>query len=544
MSNISRKPLSLSGTGNDRFVWAALSFLVIGLLTYGSSLQNGFLMDDFPRVLENADFRTKGFAPFDPETLRNQVYLRPVTDFFNFTTFVFFGDKPVGYHLLSLLLYVLSGCALYRLLNLLFGRPVEAYLAVLFFLTHPINGVAVNYKNATSFPFLILAVHVALIKYLRYLADDNPRHNLIVSAVWLVLALFSHEVAVAFPLYLAAALYFGRGLSLKRTFIAALPPAGIVALFIVTRSLLLSAKANVVGNIAEFRIDFAGYLIHYTKLLAWYFGSYFYHDGIVLAWNAPLDPDAPWWWLAVLAAAVGITAWLFLNRRVPSAYRFGIAWMVIGCLPVALACFSRPFLGFVIQPHWLFFSSVGFFVCLGHLIGRCRIALRTCAAVILTVVFVLASQRQNTRWSSEHLYCTYWLSVSPDNFWPNFWLGHDYLSRGRYGLAQRYFLRAARTPYKQNVVLGNLGIIALKQEKFSLAEAYFMQVLEYDPRDAQTYYYLGHIYHKTRQYRAAIFFLNKALEIDRYLRSAAEELEQITGRPSKSPDRDLKNGRE
>lgn len=523
--------LTLHDTGRDRLVWVALSFIVVGLLTYGSSLHNGFLMDDFPRVLENADFRAKGFAPFDPETLRNQVYLRPVTDFFNFTTFVFFGENPVGYHLLNLLLYVLAGSALYRLLNLLFGRPVEAYLAVLFFLTHPINGVAVNYKNATSFPFLILAVHVAVIKYLRFLANDNPRHNLVVSGVWLILALFSHEVAVAFPLYLAAALYFGRGLSLKKTILAVLPQAGVVVLFILVRSLLLSAKANVVGNIAEFQIGFTGYLIHYTQLLAWYFGSFFYHDAIVLAWNAPLDPNASVWWLAALGAALICAGFVLFNGRIPPAYRFGTAWMVIGCLPVALACFSRPFLGFVIQPHWLFFTSVGFFVCLGRLVGRGRPSVRAAATVVIVIVFLLASWRQNTRWSSEHRYCAHWLRISPHNFWPNFWLGHDYLTRQEYGPARYYFLQAAQTPYKQKVVLGNLGIIALKQDKFSLAEAYFRQALEYDPRDAQTYYYLGHIYAKTRQYRAAEFYLNKSLELDRYLKSAAEELEQLTGRP-------------
>ena len=529
MSKLNPTRITLCDTSRDRLPWVMLSFLVIGLLTYANSFQNGFLMDDFPRVLENADFRTKGFAPFDPEILRNQVYLRPVTDFFNFVTFVFFNDQPFGYHALNLLFYVLSGCALYRLLMLIIGRPVEAYLAVLFFLTHPINGVAVNYKNATSFPFMILAVHVALIKYLRFLSGDNRAHNLIVSSVWLVLALFCHEVAVAFPLYLMAALYCGLGVPLGRTVRAVLPQCVMVGVFIGLRSLVLSSKANVVGNIGDFAISFPGYLIHFTKLLGWYFSRFFTAEGIVLAWNTPIDAQASAGWIAALAAAVITAAWIIFARRISPSYRLGVAWMVVGCLPVALACFSRPFLGFVIQPHWLFFSSVGFFICLGHLTAQFPRVPRIAAAVILALVFLSGSYRHNARWQSEQRYCSYWLGISPHNFWPNFWLGHDYLARNDYARARFFYLRASRTPYKKKVVLGNLGIIALKTEKFALAESYFQQVLRLDPTDAQTYYYLGHIYRRTRQDRAALFYLNKALEFDRYLKSAAEELEMLTG---------------
>lgn len=540
MSKPRLNQLTLGDTSRDFLPWVMLSFLAVGLLTYANGLHNGFLMDDFPRVLENADFRSKGFAPFDPEILRNQVYLRPVTDFFNFVTFVFFGDNPVGYHMLSLLLYVAAGCALYRLLVLVLNRPVDAYLAVLFFLVHPINGVAVNYKNATSFPFMILAVHLALIKYLRFLSGDNRAHNLIVSMIWFILALFCHEVAVAFPLYMMAALYFGRGVPLWRTVRAALPQCAVAGIFVAVRSLVLSHKANVVGNIGEFDITFGGYVIHYAKLLGWYFSRFFTAEGIVLAWNTPLDAQASGLWGLGLAVAAALAAAIMLSARVAPAYRFGVAWMVIGCLPVALACFSRPFLGFVIQPHWLFFSSVGFFVCLGHLIGRLRRPWLIGTTLILAVIFLTASHRHNLRWQSENRYCSYWLGISPDNFWPNFWLGHDYLAKNDYARARFFFLRAARTPYKRKVVLGNLGIIAMKTDRLALAESYFQQVLRLDPADAQTYYYLGTISRRSRQYRAAIFYLNKALEYDRYLKSAAEELEMLTGPATqKSTLRDL-----
>lgn len=489
-------------------------------------------MDDFPRLLENVDFRTKGFAPFDPETLKNQVYLRPVTDAFNFTTFVFFGETPLGYHLLNLILYVLSGWALFQLLNLVFNRPIESYLAVIFFLCHPINGVAVNYKNATSFPFLILAVLLAITKYLRFLSGDNRTHNAIMSTACLILALFSHEVAVATPLYLFAVLVWGLGVTFTKALRAIIWPSLVVGVFIVVRSMVLSAGANVVGNIQEFQVNFLGYLNHFMQLISWYITRFFTADGIVLAWNVPINPQASILWAILLGFCILISGFIVFHSRIPRAYRLGIAWFVIGWLPVSLACFSRPFLGFVVQPHWLFFSSIGFFICMGHLLAQVPKKLCLILVLILGCIFILGSHRHNARWSSEHRYCSYWLGISPNNFWPNFWLGHDYLSRNELRHAQFFFERAAHTPYKKKVVLGNLGIIALKQEKFSLAEAYFHQVLRLDPRDAQTHYYLGKIYRQLRQYQLAKIYLNKSLELDRYLKSAAEELRLIPSKAS------------
>ncbi len=523
--------LTLCDTRDDRLLWVIASFLLIGFLIYGNSLHNDFLMDDFPRVLENADFRAKGFAPFDPETLRNQVYLRPVTDFFNFITFVFFGRNPVGYHVLSLSIYILAAAALYRLLVLLFGRIGPAYTAAALFLVHPINGVAVNYMNATSFPFMILAVHVSIIKSLRWAAGEDRSHNFITSYIWFVLALFCHEVAVAFPLYLTAAMHFGRNMPLRRALTAAWPYFAGVAVFIGLRALLLNSEANVTEHIADFRIGWGQYLTHYAQLLGWYFSRFFATEGIVLAWNTPVTAGASPLWTAGLAAAAALAAVIMGHRRIDAAYRFGVAWMVIGCLPVALACFSRPYLGFVVQPHWLFFSSVGFFTVLGRLLGCIPRPYYVTVVLILSLIYIPSSLRYNRRWSSEHRYCSYWLGISPDNFWPNFWLGHDYLSKGDLARARYFFLRAAKTPYKRKVVLGNLGIIALRKNQLSLAEAYFQQVLELDPADAQTYYYLGTIQRRTGQYRAAVFYLNKALEFDPYLKSATEELEGLIGGP-------------
>ena len=146
----------LSGLKKPLYIFLLL--FSICLLTYQNGLNNDFLMDDYPRLLNNTDFVKKDFLKFNISDLKSQVYLRPVTDFFNFITFVFFGNNPLGYHVCNLLIFFFAAVSLHRLLTVLFKNSALSLFTAVLFCTHPIFSVGINYKNATSFPFMILAV--------------------------------------------------------------------------------------------------------------------------------------------------------------------------------------------------------------------------------------------------------------------------------------------------------------------------------------------------------------------------------------------------
>ncbi len=523
---------------DSRLRWIAPLLIVLTcLLTFSNALNSGFLMDDYPRLLNNTDFLHKNFLDFDLKSLKSQVYLRPVTEFFNFVTFVMFDKKAVAYHLLNLLIFTCAGLALYRLMQVLFERRLLSLFTAMLFCTHPINSVAVNYKNATSFSFMILALCLSVLHYVIFLKENKSVMRFLLSLIWFTLAIFCHEVVVAFPLYVFAALYCSKQFSFKQSFAAAVPFGLLVVGFVVLRSHLLHSEANVLSYIKLYAVTFPEYIASYARLIVWYITKLITLDGIVLAWDTPIIRQGLVTWIigTILAALAALV--IVFSKRCTSPYRFGVAWLAIGCIPIALACFSRPFLGFVIQSHWLFYSSIGFCVILAETFLKVRQPFSVIFFSLFILLFATSTHTYNKHWHSEESYGQYWLSVSPANFWPNFWLGHYYLNHGQYERARKHFQTIEGTPFRQSQIRGNLGIIALKLNNLKEAQQYFSGMLKSNYADAQTHFYLGATYFKMEDYKNAEHHLKGAIHFDRLLRNPREllvELYVITGRAAEA----------
>lgn len=359
----------------------------------------------------------------------------------------------------------------------------------------------------------------------------------ILSLVWFVLAIFCHEVVVAFPLYVFAALYTSGRCSFKQAVMAAIPFGLLVIGFVILRSYLLHSEANVLSYIKLYSVSFPEYLASYARLIIWYVSKLVTLDGIVLAWDTPIIREGLiTWMIGIAATLIGIIA-IVCSNRCTGPYRFGIAWMAIGCLPIALACFSRPFLGFVIQSHWLFYSSIGFCVLLAETFLKIRKPFSLIFFVIFIVLFGASTHTYNERWRSEESYGQYWLSVSPNNFWPNFWLGHHYINRGQFERARAHFRTIEGTRFRQSQIRGNLGIIALRLNNLEEAERYFSGLLKSNYADAQSHYYLGATYFKMKDYSNAEHHLKGAIHFDRLLRNPRElliKLYEVTNRSTQA----------
>lgn len=494
----------------------------ICILTYQNCLHNDFLMDDYPRLLNNTDFIKKDFLKFNITDLKSQVYLRPVTDFFNFITFVFFGTNPLGYHVCNLLIFFFAAVSLHRLMNILFKNPPLALFTTLIFCTHPIFSVGINYKNATSFPFMILAVCSSILHYTQFLRERKSVMRLLFSLLWFVLAIFSHEIVVGFPLYLLAALYFSSKNERIKSFVATIPFAVLTLGYIALRSALLSSESSVLGYIKLFDVSFVEFLASYTKIISWFLAKLLTLHGIVLAWDTPIVREHLTEWLAGLGLFVIIATYGLLSKRITQVFKFGLAWLLIGLIPVGLACFSRPFLGFVIQPHWLFFSAIGFCVMIAELLLHLRRALAIAFLLILVITYGLTTRHYNELWSSEESYGLYWISVSEKNFWPNFWIGHYYLKNNQLDRAEYYYNQILGQRFMQNEVRGNLGIIGLRQGQLKKAQSHFETLLNLNYANAETHTYLGDIYLRQKEFKKSEYHLKAAMHFDSYLRTPKE----------------------
>ena len=70
------------------------------LLVYSTTLQNGFMIDDFPTLLEFEKVRSLSYLKdiFRPDAMPGSMHYRPLFAASNILLYAFFRDQPVGYH--------------------------------------------------------------------------------------------------------------------------------------------------------------------------------------------------------------------------------------------------------------------------------------------------------------------------------------------------------------------------------------------------------------------------------------------------------------
>ena len=102
-----------------------------------------------------------------------------------------------------------------------------------------------------------------------------------------------------------------------------------------------------------------------------------------------------------LGMSLAGVVWLWIKYPRPNPALFAISWILTGFLPVVPACLSRLEFGIIIEPHWLIFSSIGYFLLLAIVFSRlkdrvskriwyCAIAVLLCSTFLLpgtTIIF-------------------------------------------------------------------------------------------------------------------------------------------------------------
>ncbi|MCR4336938.1 MAG: tetratricopeptide repeat protein [Candidatus Omnitrophica bacterium] len=514
----------------SHFWKTALVLFLFGLLTYSNSFNNAFLMDDYPMLISNPQEGDVAFLQLDLSS-EKLIYFRPVTHLFNFITFAFFADNPFGYHFLNLFLFWLAALVLYQILVTIFQDKAFSFLTALFFLVHPINGICINYKNATADAMLVLALNLSLLNAF-FALEEKSFSRQILSLIWLMIAVFCHEIALAFPLYLAALLYFSRRYSIRQIFRGCASSVLLLTGYFVFRMFFASLKTHVLDQIGNFHVTILEHIATYTRLIFWYIARLIVPQDIVLMWNTPIVKDEVGLWLFLFLIIFGGTVMLIvrLNRTQPKI-AFGAAWFLIGLLPVSLACLSRPWFGYFIEPFWLIYSSIGFSIVFSAFLLELKKMMNPWKWKLIMIFLIggliFSSRQYNDLWSSQIRYCRYWISVSPRNYFPQFWLAYSYLEKKDYIEAKVYFEKLFEDGFDYEETLGNLGIIEYHLENPEKALYFFQKALLKSPNRADTHYYLGLVYQKLGDEEKAVVSLERAVSLEPFLLDAKKELAKL-----------------
>ncbi len=320
----------------SRGVLAALVFF-LPVALYVNTLGHGFVFDDDALILQNrqvTDFRIA-------EIFSGHGY-RPVRTLTYAVNYALGGENPVGYHLFNVLLHALNALFLFRLLEEWNASSVAAAFGAVAFAVHPVQTAAVAYISGRKDLLATCFVLLGLRLYTRFRKAGGWK-RMALSMTCFLLAVFSKEVAVVFPVLLL----FAEALVLEGP--AGASPLARVSTFLRGRW-MAAVAALLVSGAGVWFVLFVG---RATRMTGYWGGSpgsnwgtslrLFAHYLKLVFWPHPLIAD-------------------YKGEVFPLSTGFGDPWTLFSGLLLL------GFLGsiFWIAPRfpWLAFGQLWFFVCL------------------------------------------------------------------------------------------------------------------------------------------------------------------------------------
>jgi tetratricopeptide (TPR) repeat protein len=334
------------------------------LLAYLPALGGGFIWNDSDYVTAPGLRSLGGLARIWTRVGATQQYY-PLLHSAFWVQYQLWGDRPLGYHVVTVLLHACAAVLFALVLRRLFtgapGRPQfphgAEWLAALLFALHPVHVESVAWiseqKNTASLVFYLASALV----YLGFDEDRRPAGYAVALALF-ACSLLCKTVTATLPAALLVAFWWKRGrLGWRRDFVPLVPwlalgaAAGLFSGWV---------ERNYVGaQGAEFDISGASRVLvagravwFYLGKLAWPFGLNFLYP----RWT--VDPSVWWQWLfpaGVLAAAAALWAIRGRSRAPLAAFLLfvGSLFPALGFVNLYGARYSW------VWDHWQYLPDLG-----------------------------------------------------------------------------------------------------------------------------------------------------------------------------------------
>jgi Tfp pilus assembly protein PilF len=499
--------------GSASTEWLLALLLLLAILPYLNTLQNGFVYDDNNEVLTNPYIRsfahvgdifsTRILAHLGARGATN--YYRPISIFGFLICYKLFGLLPYGYHLANLFLHALIVCLLYGLSKRLFQDQWLAFTAAAIFALHPIHTESVAWVSGVT--DLDLAVFY-LATFWLFLASARPQGA---RSEWMhlgmvgsfILALLSKEQAVTLPLTAMIYEHFYRDDRAGTTWQQKVSRYGslwlLVPVYVLFRIRFFGAFAPVLltRNVSWYEAILSSFPMagKYLSKMIWpvhLIAYYPFHKSVT-----PLDP-----WVLAGVASLGLCALAFgLLWKRYHLVSFGFIWFFINIAPVLNSRWLGPN---VFTERYLYLPSVG--LCWVAAWGIQEIWTRSAArprawggafGVFLGVLAVLAFVRIVTRnrdWRDDATYYRVTLADVPEAASLRLNLGAVYWNRMQPDAAEREWKLALAVSPDSAQLLNNLGLVSAGKKHYDEAIRYFERSMRLRPNYTDAHLNLGRLY--------------------------------------------------
>ena len=504
-----------------------LLVLFLTTLVYSNILSNGFVWDDpdfyqnWPTLYrwDNALNLLGGEVPL----IHKGVY-RPLRGLIQLILFQIIGPKNfIAYHLVSLLIHLVSVIALYFLIEQIAKNRLIAFLTTLIFGLHPIHTEAISYLTTSVDVIGVTFMFWAFYFYL-FWRQRHQNWQFISAVVLGLLAFFTYEMTLVLPLLILLVEWYFAEFNWAKTIkqIKNLWPYWLgIAAYIVLRLSLNTGQRFLTPDPNQsnwhIRILTMGKAtLKYIYLLFIPYPLNIFHK-INLSSNL-FQPKIFLSWLTIFIL-IGIL--IFSAKKLKLASVAGL-WFFIALMPV-----SNIFpTGIIMAEKYMYLSSVSSALLLAlliyYLIKRGKIFFQA-GAIILTLAIALVygglTYARNFDWKSDLAIWQATTELRPDygRVWSN--LGFSYYKEKNYEKALENFLKARALEPELPLIYHNLGNVYDEMGDYDLAiENYLKAVktregIEFYNR-TETYNNLAIIYQKLDNLAEAKKYFQKAIDFD------------------------------
>jgi tetratricopeptide (TPR) repeat protein len=506
--------------------WAGPSLaFVAALLVYLPSLRGGFIWNDVDYVTKPALRSLAGLGRIWFEVGSTEQYYPLLHSFFWLQQWVF-GDAPLGYHVVNVLLH--AGCAalLVLVVRRLFagGRGgAVALLAGLIFAVHPVYVESVAWISEQKNTFSLLWYLLAGWVYLRWIENvagvPSPRDRIpgegtrttsnpfwLHTRYWLatflfILAILAKSLTATLPAVLLVLTWWRHGrIEWRRDVLPLLPwivAGGAMGVFTgrVEHDLIGAQGEDFALGVIE-RGVLAG------RVIWFYLGKYAWPAELIFIYPRWTVDTGVWWQWLFPAAALGLLGWCWSLRRRTRGPLAGLL-VFVGTLVPTIGFFNVYAFKFsYVADHWNYLPSVALAVVAawgavwlaerlaGGGAGGGRTGLIAASAGGLLVLAVLTWQQCAGYRDMETFYRTI-LRQNPDCWLAQNNMGLLELGRNRPQEAVGYFERTLRYRPKDPEPENNLGAALQRLGRNADAIPHFEAAIRKWPLYANAYYNLG-----------------------------------------------------
>jgi tetratricopeptide (TPR) repeat protein len=513
--------------GRSGAIAAGFLLALITFVAYLPAIECDFIWDDDACVQRNQVLRERdGLWRFwyEDGAMPYQYYPMVYTTYW--IEHQLWGLDPTGYHLVNIILHVISVVLLWRILAFL--KVPGGWLIAAVFAIHPLQVESVAWvterKNVLS-GTLYFASALAYLRFALLDAKQPKRHG----SWWLygwalalfLLALLSKTAVCTLPAALMLVLWWKHGRIGLRDVLFLTP------LFVMGVGLgLLTAWMEAdPGHVAASGGDWDHSLVEHFLIAGravWFYaGKLFWPATLIFVYPRWQIDAGAWWQYVYPAAALAVMAGLWFTRhRIGRGPLVAVLYFV-GTLFPALGFFNVYYMQFsFVADHWQYLACIGLIALVVGAVttvsepstGRSRFALPIAVVVILAILGTLTWRQQGMYRNIDAL----WQETLRKN--PDAWLVHNNVGarlkqQGETDRAIHHYREAIRAKPAFADAHNNLAIALQEQGQVAEAVEHFQRAVEGRPESARIHNNLAGALRSQNRIDEAVHHFREALRL-------------------------------